>query len=227
LVDEWRRQAGARIARLLCGAAVRSPLGDAVTMDTGVYRTEATGFAGLARLAGKLPTVTPRFIGLLSVLAAGVAAWVLLAHYGSNPAESEPARLATAAVVEPVQPSIPEGTGEGAAPNPAAAPAEMAQSEVAPVNGLKIASQSWRRGGLGSKALVTMTLRNGNDYAVKDIEIFCAFTRRDGSHLTDRRRMINETINMRSRKTFARMHVGFVNINANQAKCSLVTASRI
>ena len=38
--------------------------------------------------------------------------------------------------------------------------------------------------------------------------------------------MIHETVNMKSRKTFTRMHVGFVNINANRAKCSLVTASR-
>jgi hypothetical protein len=89
------------------------------------------------------------------------------------------------------------------------------------------ASQSWRRGGLGSKALVTFTLRNGNDYAVKDIELFCSFARRDGSHLTDRKRMIHDIVNMKSRKTFARMHVGFVNVNADQAKCSLVAASRI
>lgn len=39
--------------------------------------------------------------------------------------------------------------------------------------------------------------------------------------------MIHEAINMKSRKTFARMLVGFVNINANRAKCSLVAASRI
>jgi hypothetical protein len=32
---------------------------------------------------------------------------------------------------------------------------------------------------------------------------------------------------MKSRKTFARMHVGFININASQAKCSLVAASRL
>ena len=32
---------------------------------------------------------------------------------------------------------------------------------------------------------MTFTLRNGNDYAVKDIEIACAFARRDGSHLTE------------------------------------------
>ncbi len=71
---------------------------------------------------------------------------------------------------------------------------------TAPLDGLKISSQSWRRGGLGSKALVTFTLRNSNDYPVKDIEIFCAFTRRDGSHLTDRTRTIHDTVNMKSRK---------------------------
>jgi len=32
---------------------------------------------------------------------------------------------------------------------------------------------------------------------------------------------------MKSRKTFARMHIGFVNINAHSAKCSLVGATRI
>jgi hypothetical protein len=32
---------------------------------------------------------------------------------------------------------------------------------------------------------------------------------------------------MKSRKTFARMLVGFVNIEANRAKCSLVTAARV
>jgi hypothetical protein len=98
--------------------------------------------------------------------------------------------------------------------------------EAAPVEGLKISSQSWRRGGLGSKALVTLTLRNGNDYPVKDIAITCAFARRDGTHLTDRTRVIHDTVSTRSRRTFARMHVGFVNINASKAKCALVAASR-
>ena len=109
------------------------------------------------------------------------------------------------------------------------APAEDAAApvEAAPVDGLRISSQSWRRGGLGSKAQVTFTLRNGNDYAVKDIELSCAFSRRDGSHLTDRTRTIRDTVNMKSRRTFARLHVGFVNINAHKAKCSLIAANRI
>jgi hypothetical protein len=107
------------------------------------------------------------------------------------------------------------------------APPETVEAAGSPLDGLKIISQSWRRGGLGSKALVTFTLRNANDYAVKDIEIACTFARRDGSHLTDRRRVIPDTVNMKSRKRYAGMLVGFVNVNANKAKCSVVTASRI
>jgi hypothetical protein len=107
------------------------------------------------------------------------------------------------------------------------APPETVEPATSPLDGVKITSQSWRRGGLGSKALVTFTLRNANDYAVKDIEIACKFARRDGSHLTDRRRIIPDTVNMKSRKRYAGMLVGFVNVNANKAKCSVVTASRI
>jgi hypothetical protein len=103
---------------------------------------------------------------------------------------------------------------------------ETAVAEKPVVDGLRISSQSWRRGGLGSKALVTLTLRNTNDYAVKDIEIACAFTRRDGSHLTDRRRVLPDIVNMRSRKTYSGMLIGFVNVNANKAKCTPVAASR-
>jgi hypothetical protein len=80
---------------------------------------------------------------------------------------------------------------------------------------------------LGSKALVTFSLRNANEFAVRDIEILCAFARRDGSPLTERKRTIPDVVNMKSRKTFARVHVGFVNVNADKARCSLVTASRI
>jgi hypothetical protein len=120
----------------------------------------------------------------------------------------------------------PDANPAAAAP-PGIAPPETVESASSPLDGVKIISQSWRRGGLGSKALVTFTLRNANDYAVKDIEIACKFARRDGSHLTDRRRIIPDTVNMKSRKRYAGMLVGFVNVNANKAKCSVVTASRI
>jgi len=216
-------------------------------MNTGLHRIELTGLGELAKLAGlaKLTGIsggssgrpeqqaatTSRsgFVWLTATLMIGFGAWTLLSEDASN--TGEPLQLAAAAAPEPASPPATSakpdaGFNTAATPVEALPPAEAA-AEIPAVDGLKISSQSWRRGGLGSKALVTFTLRNGNDYAVKDIEISCAFNRRDGSHLTDRKRVIHDTVNMKSRKTFARMHVGFVNVNANKAKCSLVTASRL
>ena len=148
---------------------------------------------------------------LLPVLAvAGLAAWPF-----SAPSTKD----------QHAQTAEPAATMAVAAASPQSAEAPPATATPPVVNGLRISSQSWRRGGLGSNALVTFTLRNPN--AVKDIEIACAFARRDGSHLTDRKRIIPEVVNLKSRKTFAHMHIGFVNIYANRAKCVPVAASRV
>ncbi|MGY3615978.1 hypothetical protein [Bradyrhizobium sp. USDA 10063] len=174
---------------------------------------------------------------LLAVLpVAGFAGWLML----PNPSDADNKSVAMASppstppqdVVWIQKATVP--TEQAAAPAddavddeaPAASTNEPFTVERSPIDGLKISRQFWRRGGLGSKALVTLTLRNANRYPVKDIEIACAFARADGTHLTDRRRVISDTINMKSRKTYAGVLVGFVNINANKAKCSLVTASR-
>jgi len=138
------------------------------------------------------------------------------------------ATLASSSPTSLAQATAPAGTvGTAAVATAPEAVLPEIRAEKSPLDGLRISAQSWRRGGLGSKALVTFTLRNANDFPVKDIEIACAFSRRDGRHLTDRKRVIGDTISMKSRKTYAHMLVGFVNINANKAKCSLVTASRI
>ena len=198
------------------------------SMSTGLYRIEWTGLATLGSYFASRPGKVainhfkPGLIGLAVALTAGCGGWVLLSGDDGTMAESEPIHLASPAVFETVAAPATAVTPDGLAPDP-----EIVPAQAAPVDGLKISSQHWRRGGLGSKALVTFTLRNRNDYAVRDIEISCAFSRRDGSHLTDRTRVIHDTVRMKSRRTFARLHVGFVNVNANQAKCSLVSASQI
>jgi hypothetical protein len=166
--------------------------------------------------------------GLAAVVIAVGSVWVMwptLSDADDKPASIQAAVAQSAEEAPAPAPAVAPATAPGpdAAPAPAAAEAPVAS----PLDGLKIASQSWRRGGLGSKALVTFTLRNANEYAVKDIEIACSFARRDGSHLTDRKRVIGEAVGMKSRKTFSRLHVGFVNVNADKAKCALVAASRV
>jgi hypothetical protein len=99
-------------------------------------------------------------------------------------------------------------------------------SAVAELQRLRISSQTWRRGGLGSRALVTFTLRNDSDHDVKDLEIACTFLRRDGNPLTERSRRMSDVVGMNSRKTFVRVSFGVVNVNADRAMCRLVTARR-
>lgn len=169
------------------------------------------GPRGRGRFATQVAALLP------VVVAAGLSGWTL----GSPPSAKGQGSATAAQDTTPAT-----ATPTNVEVNPAA-PVEASPPEAPPVNGLKISSQSWRRGGLGSKALITFTLRNDNDYAVKDIEIACAFSRRDGSHLTDRKRILPDTVNMKSRKTFARLHIGFVNIYANKAKCTPVAASRV
>jgi len=196
-----------------------------MTMSTELSRIELTGHGGDSPgRPGRPGTgyLRSEFVWLPAALIVGLAAWVGSSGYAGKPAESQTIRLA-AAVVAPVPLRAAEPARVAFNP-PTAAGEAIAPEEPAPVDALKISSQHWRRGGLGSKALVTFTLRNGNDYAVTDIAISCVFSRRDGSHLTDRVRLVRDTVNMRSRRTFDRLHVGFVNINASKANCSPVAA---
>jgi hypothetical protein len=192
-------------------------IGD-IAMNARLDLTGVGRFAGIGERVARAVTVASVSFGrsllwLLAAIIVGCGVWMLLPLSKGN--GTEPVKPDVAAVE-------PAASGDAAA---AASPIAQAQAS-AELDRLKISSQTWRRGGLGSKALVTFTLRNDNDYAVKDVEIVCAFARRDGSHLTDRSRVLAETVTMKSRKTFARVPVGFINVNADQAKCSLVAARR-
>jgi hypothetical protein len=156
-------------------------------------------------------------------LIVALAAWVLLSSYSGTATES----AGGPATPVPVQSAGTNPALNSFAAIPSGEEAATPGKTATPLDGLKIASQFWRRGGLGSIALVTFTLQNTNAYAVKDIQISCAFNRRDGSHLTDRARVIHDTVNMKSRRTFARVHVGFVNVTADKAKCAVVAANPV
>jgi hypothetical protein len=179
-------------------------------------------FGKVARLGrGDLGTQAAVLLPVIAI--AGLTAWTMLSAPTSARSQTADEAGAKAMFVAPQEASAPAQVAPGVASAVQATPAGPPA-----VNRLKISSQSWRRGGLGSNALVTFTLRNDNDYAVKNIEIACAFSRQDGAHLTDRKRLIPDlAVNGKSRKTVAQMHVGYVNVNANKAKCTLVAANRI
>jgi hypothetical protein len=161
----------------------------------------------------------PRLSGLLAALIAALGVWIMVSGQTLKAAKHPTAGNIS---LTHAQPKPSAATAAVSPSNPADALAQMTSAE-----GLRISSQSWRRGGLGSKALVTLTLRNDNDYAVGDIGLLCSFSRPDGSLVTERRPTIHDTIKMKSRKTFVRIHVGYVNVTAAKANCAPVSASRV
>ncbi|HUO00147.1 MAG TPA: hypothetical protein VMU69_28410 [Bradyrhizobium sp.] len=195
-------------------------------MSTEFYGIEWNGLGAIGGRFGDGPWTSVRtgLVGLAVVLLAGGGGWTLLlsghtSHIATRTGNTVP--IALAAVAEPA----PSPIAIALQNEPLTGP-PIVTEPTSPVEGLRISSQHWRRGGLGSNALVTFTLRNANRYAIKDIELFCAFSRRDGSHLTDRTRVVHETVRSRSRRVFRHVHVGFVNVNADRARCSLIGASR-
>jgi len=214
-------------------------------MSTGIYHLLWRRLSGIVRQRNSTPEAAPslRFksaliaLGAVAVLLSGAGVWLVMSVDDSESADGGLARMPGGATMDDAAKPNQAASALPQTPMQRQAHAEVnlnvpddrptaAIGAPPPLNGLKIGSQSWRRGGLGSKALVTFTLRNDNSYAVKDVGISCAFSRSDGSHLTDRTRVVPGPVNLRSRKTFAAVHVGFVNVNASKAKCTLVAASR-
>jgi hypothetical protein len=205
-------------------------------MNTGLHRIELATLGGLGGPFQGRPARVARpgsiyfgasFAALLAVLTAGAAftlsRWAPPSHHGKDGIGKVRLLAAASAAREPAV-AIPIVTPT---PDDTSSYPDTASPDAAVADGLTILSQSWRRGGLGSNALMTFTLRNSNDFAVKDIEISCAFSRRDGSHLTDRTRVIHDTVKMKGRRNFAHWHVGFVNVYADRVKCTPVAASRV
>src|SRR5207249_662483 len=92
--------------------------------------------------------------GLAAIVIVGSLTWVMwptLSDAEDKPASVQSAVNQTPAPTPATAPATPAVPDTGQAPVTAETPA------ASPLDGLRISSQSWRRGGLGSKALVTFT----------------------------------------------------------------------
>jgi len=157
----------------------------------------------------------------LILLAGGAAAFLFFALDKSVAETPAPVQVAL-----PQQAPATSDAATALQPSVTTEPTVGAPDNTIPPDRVRILRQSFARGGLGSKALVTLTLRNNNNFAIKDPEIRCGFRSKDGRYFTERRRTLNETVDAKSRKIFPYTLIGFVNIRASQAKCLVVTASR-
>jgi len=163
-------------------------------MSAGLFRIESAGPVDNGGFSGRPAAArlfNSKFIWLSVILVVAAGALKMSSEDATGPAKGQTVSRTNFATTASIGPSPLSDPDPALSASQSSAPA-VGPPEAAPVNGLRISSQSWRRGGLGSKALVTFTLRNDNDYAVGDIGLLCAFTRADGSPVTERRPTIRD-----------------------------------
>ena len=111
----------------------------------------------------------------------------------------------------------------------AALAAENARYEATrdPSTRMSMPNMTWSTGGFGSIGIVTVTIDNANDFAVKDIGIECRFSGKSGTLLTTATHRIYDTIQAKSKRTFKEVNVGFINSQSARGGCNVETARRL
>uniref|UniRef100_Q07N45 Uncharacterized protein n=1 Tax=Rhodopseudomonas palustris (strain BisA53) TaxID=316055 RepID=Q07N45_RHOP5 len=146
----------------------------------------------------------------------------LTASATSAPAEDDPSNSPSNSLANGVAATAPAPTATAPSANALDAQAALMP---APLSGIRLARQSLKRGGLGSRVRATFTVRNRHDFAIKDVEIQCAFRSRNG-YTTQRRHVLHDTIEPRSRETFSNVLVGHINVTTTRGRCKLLGAQR-
>jgi hypothetical protein len=161
-------------------------------------------------------------VGVLAVLYAAMLA------RGRSAAHAERQATTVGAVSGPIRDVTAQPFSQ--TPDPVAPqPVPGRTSEAMPgeaMQGLALVRPRFQRGGYGSKALLSFTLHNRNEFPVKDVAMRCEFASRDGRWTTARTRVLTDTLETQSRKRYGKTLIGFVGPSYGQARCAIVNASR-
>jgi hypothetical protein len=88
-------------------------------------------------------------------------------------------------------------------------------------------SFSWTIGGFGTVGSATVTIANGNDFSVKDIDVRCEFSGKSGTPLSTSQKTIFDTIPAKTKRTFKDVNMGFIHSQSAKANCRVETAKRL
>jgi hypothetical protein len=88
-------------------------------------------------------------------------------------------------------------------------------------------SFSWKIGGFGFVGTATVTVNNGNDFSVKEIEVRCEFSRKSGTELSRSQRTIFDTIPAKAVRMFKDVNMGFIRSQSAKASCPVETAKQL
>lgn len=98
-----------------------------------------------------------------------------------------------------------------------------AEAKVLPV---EVTDFSWVTGGFGSIMLLNLSIRNNQDYPVKDIVIRCTHYAPSGTQIDENTRTLYERISAHGTISEYKFNMGFVHSQADRSRCRVVGHSR-
>lgn len=100
-------------------------------------------------------------------------------------------------------------------------PTPPSREEIALQN-VELVSFDWRKGGFENVMLADFTIKNGNDFPVKDITITCTHSGNSGTEIDRNTKTIYEIVKPRKKRTFHEVNMGFIHSQATQSRCKVV-----
>jgi hypothetical protein len=112
------------------------------------------------------------------------------------------------------------------------AQAQAAAAAEAKANGpdrlatIQISKESWRKDAFDTVMMASFTLKNTNDFDVKDIEITCLHYGNSGTQIDRNVRTIYEVVKAKGSKTIHDFNMGFIHSQATKSGCAVSKFAR-
>jgi hypothetical protein len=123
---------------------------------------------------------------------------------------------------ESISPNHPAPVASGSSSSPAPSPSNESREEQA-LRNVHITKFSWEKGGFDNVMIANFTIRNDNDFPVKDIGIKCTHEGKSGTEIDSNSRTIYEVIKPKSKKSFHDFNMGLIHQQAARSGCQVVT----
>jgi hypothetical protein len=82
-----------------------------------------------------------------------------------------------------------------------------------------IAAYNWTKGGFDSVMMLDFTVRNDNDYAIKDVTIRCEHSAKSGTNIVSNTRTIYERVPAHGALSKSKFNMGFIHSQIDTSSC--------
>jgi hypothetical protein len=99
------------------------------------------------------------------------------------------------------------------------APKRLSTDEV--LAQIRLSNLTWKKDGFDTVMLVSFTVQNPADVAVKDLELTCTHSANSGTTIDKNTKVIYEKLGPKSKRSFTDFNMGFIHPQATRTSCQV------